>query len=175
MTEWSGRPDGFPKYAPRPDDPTELYPLTRQAEQRTANHDRLKPYVFAAVAAALVILVASLATVIWIDRPAASSAAEHAPRPVAASPQRKPVEKAPPVGEGIVRDGIYLVGKEIKTGTYRTDSGPDCFWARLSNTSREDGSIITSGYRMSGQQYVTIAKGDRAFESRGCNSWVMVK
>lgn len=164
----------FPEYTPRGDARPELYPLTRQAEQRAADRAGIKPYVAAAAAGAVAIVIVGLATTLWIDRGAASAAAEQAPRPVAATPQRKPVEKAPPVAESINRDGIYLVGREIKTGTYRTDSGPDCFWARLRNTSREDGSIITAGHLISGPQYVTLAKGDRAFESRGCNAWVMV-
>lgn len=165
----------FPEYTPRGETRPELYPLTRQAEERAAERDGLKPYIAAALAGAVAVVVVGIATVLWIDRGVATAAAEQAPRPVAASPQRKPVEKAPPVAERIDRDGIYLVGREIKTGTYRTDSGPDCFWARLRNTSREDGSIITAGHLISGPQYVTLAKGDRAFESRGCNSWVMVK
>jgi hypothetical protein len=177
MTEWTGRPrDGFPRYAPRDD---ELYPLTRAAEQHAGvryDRDRLKPYVFTAAALLLIAGAIGLATVIWIDNPTA--AADKAPVPAAATatavPQRKPVEKAPPVATSIHRDGVYLVGREIKVGTYRTVSGPDCFWARLRDTSREDGSVITSRHLVSGQQYVTIAKGDRAFETRGCNSWVMV-
>ncbi|MBK3564536.1 hypothetical protein [Streptomyces sp. MBT62] len=72
-------------------------------------------------------------------------------------------------------DGTYVVGKDIKPGTYRTD-GPqgglvtNCYWARLSSTSGELRDIIANGNTM-GQTTVTIAPTDKAFTTTGCNRW----
>src|SRR5699024_5285451 len=65
--------------------------------------------------------------------------------------------------------GIYLVGEDIKPGSYRSDSS-DCYWARLSGTSGESNEIITNNI-VDGTSYVTIAASDVAFETRRCGDW----
>ncbi|MDV9176507.1 hypothetical protein R6V09_41075 [Streptomyces sp. W16] len=72
-------------------------------------------------------------------------------------------------------DGTYVVGKDIKPGTYRT-SGPqgglvtNCYWARLSSTSGDLRDIIANG-NTQGQTIVTIAPTDKAFTTTGCKRW----
>ncbi|MFD6814528.1 hypothetical protein [Enteractinococcus coprophilus] len=65
--------------------------------------------------------------------------------------------------------GIYLIGEDIKPGTYRSD-GSRCYWARLSGTSGEFEHIIAND-NVEGTAYVTIAESDVAFETSRCGEW----
>lgn len=69
-------------------------------------------------------------------------------------------------------DGVFLVGEDIKPGTYRTEGKDNtlCYWARLSDTTGEAGDIIASG-SAEGQTIVKIAPGDEAFQSSDCKPW----
>ncbi|MDC0769580.1 hypothetical protein [Streptomyces sp. HD] len=75
-------------------------------------------------------------------------------------------------------DGTYVIGKDIKPGTYRTE-GPqgglitDCYWARLSSTSGESNDIIASEVTK-GRTTVTIDADDKAFTTNGCRTWKKV-
>lgn len=77
---------------------------------------------------------------------------------------------AVPAGS-ITADGVYLVGSDIKAGTYKTAGGDTCYWARLSDLSGN--GIINNGVG-SGQQVVTVSASDKAFETRGCGVWSRV-
>ncbi|MEU5434500.1 hypothetical protein AB0G73_14150 [Streptomyces sp. NPDC020719] len=82
--------------------------------------------------------------------------------------------KIAPAGE-IPGDGTYVVGKDIKPGTYRTngpedDAFPNCYWARLSGTSGEFNEIIANA-NTAGPTTVTISAADRAFQTTGCQTW----
>ncbi|MFJ9849595.1 hypothetical protein [Streptomyces sp. NPDC101150] len=70
-----------------------------------------------------------------------------------------------PIGEG-----TYIVGDEIEPGTYKTDGGDNCYWARLTSTSGDLDAIIANGLPQ-GTGYVTIAPSDKAFETSGCGDW----
>lgn len=67
--------------------------------------------------------------------------------------------------------GVYLVGEDIKPGTYRSDGGR-CYWARLSGTSGEFEHIIAND-NVEGTAYVTIATSDVAFETSRCGEWTL--
>ncbi len=71
-------------------------------------------------------------------------------------------------------DGQYLVGEEIKPGTYKTAGadGPNCYWARLKNASGELTAIIAND-NVQGQTRVTVKKGE-FFETSGCQDWKRV-
>jgi hypothetical protein len=98
-----------------------------------------------------------------------------APAP-AASTVTVTVAPPPPPGPATVlsRDGTYLVGSDIAPGTYRAkDIGNNCYWARLNSTNPQD--IITNdNVSAGGQALVTIAKGDKAFQTQGCGTWQKV-
>ena len=66
-------------------------------------------------------------------------------------------------------DGIYLVGTDIKPGTYRNGPEGDCYWARLRNTNGDLDSIIANNN--GGNQVVTIKRTDKAFETSNCGTW----
>ena len=82
---------------------------------------------------------------------------------------------APPPGPAvaIAEDGTWLVGTDIKPGTYRSSSDGDCYWARLKNTSGDFDAILANGN--GGNQVVTIKKTDKAFESARCAPWTRVR
>ncbi|WP_406346927.1 hypothetical protein [Streptomyces sp. NBC_00648] len=72
-------------------------------------------------------------------------------------------------------DGVFLIGRDIEPGTYRSE-GPQgdpityCNWARLSGTSGEIKDVISSD-SSKGAETVTIAATDKAFRSNGCQTW----
>ncbi|MEV6378106.1 hypothetical protein AB0M31_01645 [Streptomyces sp. NPDC051773] len=89
----------------------------------------------------------------------------------------KPVEKAGPATT-VEGDGQYLVGEDMKAGTYKT-AGPDksgfvdnCYWARTRNASGEFEAIIANA-NLQGQGRVTVNKGEY-FETTGCQKWTKV-
>lgn len=88
--------------------------------------------------------------------------------------QTQPVEVTltapPPVATADIPDGISLVGVDIQPGTYKS-TNPDCYFARLSDTSGGLAGIITNG---NGATIITIDPADKAFESRRCAPWTVV-
>lgn len=112
-----------------------------------------------------------------LDAKPASSAAHNTAKPSAQPqapvPQPKPVEKSPPVDEVVPGDGTWVIGKEIKRGTYRTEGGSSCYWAR-SIRSAGHWVVIDSAFGP-GVQEVVLGKDDVAFDSQGCDKWVMVR
>lgn len=91
---------------------------------------------------------------------------------VPAPPPEEPEggEDPAPAGATITGDGTYLVGADIEPGTYRNSGTESCYWARLSGTSGDFDDIITNNFG-SGQQVVTIAESDVAFETTRCGTW----
>lgn len=85
-------------------------------------------------------------------------------------PQR---EKAPPVPDSIGRDGVYVAGRQIKTGTYTAEGGSFCYWARLKYTAAGTTSVLVSSYAPD-RQVATIVPGD-VFQTSGCGEWVTVR
>ena len=69
--------------------------------------------------------------------------------------------------------GTYLVGEDIKAGTYKARGGGGCYWARLKNLSGEVGSIIANG-GFEKNVIVQIQSSDKAFESSDCGDWEKV-
>ena len=69
--------------------------------------------------------------------------------------------------------GVYLVGSQIAPTTYRSTNAIStyCSWQRLKNLSGALSGVIESGIGK-GQQIVTIASTDKAFQTSGCGTWV---
>lgn len=68
-------------------------------------------------------------------------------------------------------EGVEIVGKDIKPGTYKTTgSVSDCYW------ERERGGHIVANNFVSGASkvQVTVRKTDDAFTTRGCGDWIQV-
>jgi hypothetical protein len=151
---------------------------TRSTTERRRVHPHLAPApVVASVAVLLIALVAVF--VVWRDNPA-QSAADHAvavsgakPTAQPGPPVRKPVEQSPPLAESF-GDGTWLVGKDIKAGTYRSRGGEQCYWARLSGLSGRFEDVIASGGWRRGPATVAIPVDDFAFGSQGCGIWELI-
>lgn len=93
------------------------------------------------------------------------------PAPVVSA--ARAVEAAPPVPDSITRDGVYVAGRQIKTGTYTAEGGSFCYWARLKRTPSGTTSILVSSYAPD-RQVATIVAGD-IFQTSGCGSWEPVR
>lgn len=80
------------------------------------------------------------------------------------------VKVTPTPKPAISANGIWLVGTDIKPGTYRATGHGGCYWARLSNLSGS--GIIANG--LGANQIVTISASDKAFETQDCGDWTRV-
>ena len=67
-------------------------------------------------------------------------------------------------------DGTWFVGTQISPGTYASSGGDFCYWARLSGFSGTIDDVIANDAG-SARSIVTIAPGDRGFETNGCGIW----
>ncbi|GAE30494.1 hypothetical protein [Halalkalibacter hemicellulosilyticus] len=65
-------------------------------------------------------------------------------------------------------DGMFLVGKDIEPGTYRSDGSG--YWARLNSFSGNLDSIIAND-NYEGSAIVEISENDLGFESFGGGNW----
>ncbi|MEH0515556.1 MULTISPECIES: hypothetical protein [unclassified Streptomyces] len=86
-------------------------------------------------------------------------------------------KKAEPAGPATTfsGEGEYLVGEDIKPGTYKT-AGPEgefgCYWERAKDASGEFGSIIANN-NLEGPGRVTLHKGEY-FKTNRCEEWKRV-
>lgn len=79
----------------------------------------------------------------------------------------------PPPRRIMRRDGTYVVGMDVRPGTYRAaQAGARCYWARLASFGNSD--IIANGVGP-GQQVVTITATDKAFETSSCGVWTTLR
>jgi hypothetical protein len=67
-------------------------------------------------------------------------------------------------------DGQYAVPQQVKPGTYSTEGGESCYWARLKGFSGELDDIAANG-TPTGPARVTIARTDKGFGTQGCGEW----
>ncbi|MGX5186570.1 hypothetical protein ACWKT5_28330 [Streptomyces avermitilis] len=72
-------------------------------------------------------------------------------------------------------EGEYLVGEDIKPGTYKTagsEGGFGCYWERAKDASGEFGSIIANN-NLEGPGRVTLNSGEY-FKTNRCQEWKKV-
>lgn len=100
------------------------------------------------------------------------------PEPTVTVTATTTVTAKPPKPKGpatsVPGDGEYLVGTDMKAGTYRT-AGPDefgCYWERDKDSSGDFDSIIAND-NLQGSGRVTVRKGE-VFKTSGCQKWVKV-
>ncbi|MFC5027843.1 hypothetical protein ACQFX6_17245 [Streptomyces sp. DSM 41987] len=109
---------------------------------------------------------------------AAAKGAAPAPTKTAAkptTPTTQPARTTAAPTAKISGDGEYLVGQDMKPGTYKTKGptdGPMCYWARSKDSSGDFDSIITNG-TPTGTGRVTVKKGE-VFKTQGCQDWTEV-
>ena len=128
-------------------------------------------------AAGFAVLIAAVGvSVIYNDQPATDagkSMSDAAAKTVQLAQSRRPVEQAPPVADTVPGDGTWIIGKEIRRGTYRTVGGLSCLWQRLQAHPSGRWVTVDSGYGWA-PQTVALGPDDVAFVSQGCEPWVMV-
>lgn len=69
-------------------------------------------------------------------------------------------------------DGTYVVGTDIAPGTYQSQGGDGCYWARLSGFDGTPDEVIYSVYPTN-SSVVTIKPTDAGFESINCGTWAL--
>lgn len=132
-----------------------------------------------AIAAALAAALACAGIAVYVvaqDKPAISvgKALRPTAQPGPPVPQpSKAVEQSPPVADTVPGNGTWLIGKEIKRGTYHTTGSSICLWTRLQRHPSGGWVIVDGAYRM-GAQTVALGKDDAAFATQGCPTWVLV-
>ncbi len=72
-----------------------------------------------------------------------------------------------------ITDGTFIVGVDLPAGTYRSDGGPTCHWARLSGFTGESTDIIAND-NPAGPAVVSIQPTDVGFQSKSCGSWTEI-
>ncbi|WP_344005996.1 hypothetical protein [Streptomyces thermocarboxydovorans] len=123
---------------------------------------------------------AAPAPTVTVTRTAAAQAGE--PEPAVTVTEKVTVKPKPTKKPGpattVAGDGQYLVGEDMRPGTYKT-AGPDksgvienCYWARTKDASGEFDAIIANA-NLQGQGRVTVNKGEY-FETNGCQEWTWV-
>lgn len=79
----------------------------------------------------------------------------------------------PPPKKVIDGDGTWVVGQDIKPGTYRNSDGGECYWARLKGLTGDFSELLANG-NTAGQAVVTIKPTDKGFQTERCGSWSRV-
>lgn len=111
---------------------------------------------------------------------ATTAATAPAPRSTATKPTATttaPSTAAAASSTSVSGDGQYLVGQDMRPGTYRT-KGPsagslgDCYWERDKDSSGDMNSIIAND-NLAGSGIVTVSEGE-VFKTTGCQDWVRV-
>lgn len=176
----------FPQYAQRPVSPSPLSsyldPVTPPRRPTRLRSVLRKSVTYPLIVAAGVGAVAVGAWGSWTGLDHLAGAADAAPvvsaRPTATPgppvPQRN-VEHSPPVPTVATEDGMYIVGKQIKPGTYRATCGSTntCVWQRY---RVRDGvaMAVASGTALPGESVlVELSTADFSFGVIGFGSWML--
>lgn len=67
-------------------------------------------------------------------------------------------------------DGIYIVGTDMQPGTYKSSGQSGCYFARLNGFGGTVDDIIANS-NTDTAAIVTIAPGDKGFQSTRCGTW----
>lgn len=103
------------------------------------------------------------------------SSGQKVPAQPGAAPTTAAKHSAP--AGSITKQGVLIVGTEVKPGAYRAEVPADsfgCYYARLSSLDESD--IIANGLGKPGDvMTVTIRKSDKAFKTDDCGIWVPIE
>jgi hypothetical protein len=101
----------------------------------------------------------------WRVKSALAATTTTAPEPTTTATP-KPTQPPP----ATIEQGTWAVPDEVKPGTYVSDGGEGCYWARLRDLTGGINSIIANGGNV-GRQRVTILRSDKGFETNECGVW----
>lgn len=92
------------------------------------------------------------------------------------APPAKTVTAAPPQAPAAMEEpGTYMVGTDVKPGTYKSEGGEGCYWERLKSLDGGFTAIIANDFVDGGTTIVTIKKTDKAFKFNDCAGFVKIK
>lgn len=93
--------------------------------------------------------------------------------PPTAPPPTAPPPTDPPL-KASFGPGTYRVNIDLPPGTYRTEGGPYCSWARLSTVTQNPtpADVIADGYSTGAPITVVIPGSDAAFTTSNCDLWL---
>jgi hypothetical protein len=123
-------------------------------------------------AATTVTAPAATTTVSEKAKAAATVTEKAAPAPTVTVTEKAPEPKPEPEPEEEIGDGSYLVGSDIKPGTWKSSGaeGGLCY----ADTKTENGGILEQEVANEGSVIIRITKRAYTFESRGCGTWKKV-
>lgn len=86
-------------------------------------------------------------------------------------PVTKTVIAQPPAPKADIEEGVWVVGEDIKAGTYRTidEVSDGCYW-KISRSGTNGDDIISNDLPTGGRPRVTLKKG-QDFQTSDCGSW----
>ncbi|HET6298613.1 MAG TPA: hypothetical protein VFG33_34895 [Kribbella sp.] len=160
----------------QPVPPATQYPKSTAAARRSVARTNVPALIVALCVLAMLMIVAGVVAWDANSARAGDTVAHVAPpasQPGPAVPQ--PVEKSPPLLEKIPGDGTWLLGAEIKRGTYKSAGGFTCYWARLADLTGEYGAILSNGFARPGPQKVALGPEVAALATSGCGPWELIK
>jgi hypothetical protein len=149
--------------------------------RRRVRKKRRRPV--AAVLLALVVLAAGLGVIGWElrthGRSQHTSAGAQPAATASVDPSELLVEESsspPPTGvQTRFADGIWVVGKQVKAGRYKTTVPADvfaCHWERMRGNDGTSASTIEEGLGKPGSKVtITIRSTDKLFKSELCGMW----
>ena len=99
-----------------------------------------------------------------------AAAAKYASREAAVQALQRQLQKEQGVitHNTISADGVYVIGKDIASGTYHTTGGSQCYYATLGST---DTSNILDNNNFNGPETVDVSSA-YAFQIQGGCTWV---
>ena len=165
--------DEFPQYAPRPR-PAQLHPQYEPPRPP----GRIRSNAHLVVAGGIALMIGAIVVGVCYQEATATRAADATavaqPTATPGPPVPQPVEMSPPIADTVPGDGSWVIGREIKRGTYRTAGRVGCYWQRLQAHPSGKWLIVDSAQRDIAQT-VALDPADVAFASQGCEPWVMVR
>jgi hypothetical protein len=166
----------LPSY--RPGDPLAYVPPRPPPEPARRSRPRWRRVALGAVLATTAVIGLGAGVVIGATRPpvvrvvpgpGVTETVVASARP-ATTPEVTPTRPVSSFG-----DGRWLVGREVRPGTYRTivpTHSPGCYWERERGTSGRSRDVIADDSVNAGQRViVTIKSTDKAFKAHGCGRW----
>lgn len=74
-----------------------------------------------------------------------------------------------------IRNGTWIVGVDVKPGTYRSTGGQNCYWETDSNFEHNFTNSIITNDDPKGRTVVQIPASVKAFRTDGCATWTAAK
>lgn len=81
------------------------------------------------------------------------------------------LSRVTPDRQSIAANGTYIVTTDLQPGTWKSEGGDSCYWARLSGFAGTLKNITANDNVFGGRAVVTIRSTDKGFLTSGCGAW----